>query len=63
MQKTTAVNVKVYDMNGRIVKSQQFSAQSGSNKFTIAALNNLNSGLYVVEVTAGEEKWMQKIIK
>lgn len=63
MHKTTAVNVKVYDMNGRIAKSQQFSAQSGSNKFTVAALNNLNSGLYVVEVTAGEEKWMQKIIK
>jgi hypothetical protein len=55
--------VKLMDMNGRTVKAQAFTAQAGSNKFTLTGLSELNKGLYVVEVSAGEEKCMQKVIR
>lgn len=63
ISKTTPVTVKLIDMNGRLVKSQAFTGQTGSNKWTLTGLSELNKGLYIVEVTAGEEKWMQKVIR
>lgn len=61
--KTAAVAVKLFDMNGRMVKSQLYNGQSGNNKFVLTGLNGLKPGLYIVEVSAGEEKWMQKVIR
>jgi len=61
--KTAAVAVKLMDMNGRMVKSQLYNGQSGNNKFVLTGLNGLKPGLYIVEVSAGEEKWMQKVIR
>jgi hypothetical protein len=63
LTKSLPVNVRLLDMNGRLVKSQVYSGQSGFNKWTLTGLNELNKGLYIIEVTAGEERWMQKIIK
>lgn len=63
LQKKISVSVKLFDMNGRTVKSQVFTGQTGSNRWTLTGLSELNKGLYIVEVAAGEEKWMQKIIR
>jgi hypothetical protein len=61
--KSAAIAVKLFDMNGRIVKTQVYNGQSGLNKLVLTGLNQLNPGLYVLEVAAGEEKWMQKVIR
>jgi hypothetical protein len=45
------------------VKTQLFTGQTGSNKWTLTDLRELNRGLYIIEITAGEEKYMQKIIR
>lgn len=63
LTKSLPVTVRLLDMNGRLVKSQVYTGQSGFNKYTLAGLGGLNKGLYIVEVAAGEERWMQKIIK
>ncbi|PZR24807.1 MAG: hypothetical protein DI538_27915, partial [Azospira oryzae] len=63
LTKSLPVNVRLLDMNGRLVKSQVYSGQSGFNKWTLTGLSELNKGLYIIEVMAGEERWMQKIIK
>ena len=63
LSKALPVTVRLMDMNGRLVKGQLFAGQSGSNKWTLTGLSEFNKGLYVVEVTAGEEKWIQKIIR
>jgi hypothetical protein len=63
LSRSTTVALKLFDMNGRIVKSQLNNGQSGANKFTLTGLSALQPGLYLVEVTAGEEKWMQKVIR
>jgi hypothetical protein len=63
LPKTSPVTVKLMDMNGHTVKAQAFTAQAGNNKFTLTGLSELNKGLFVVEVSAGEEKWMQKVLR
>jgi hypothetical protein len=63
ISKSAAVAIKLFDMNGRMVKSLLCNGQSGSNKFVLTGLNGLNPGLYVLEVSTGEEKWMQKVIR
>lgn len=63
LAKTSPAYVKLMDMNGRIVKTQVFNGQAGNNKWTLSGLSELNKGLYVVEVSAGEEKWMQKVLR
>lgn len=63
VSKSAAVTIKLFDMNGRIVKTRSYNGQSGLNKFVLTGLNQLNPGLYVLEVAAGEEKWMQKVIR
>jgi hypothetical protein len=60
---TTEVAIKLFDMNGRMVKSQLYNGQSGNNKFVLTGLSGLKPGLYVLQVSAGEEKWMQKVIR
>lgn len=60
---TMAVGVKLIDMNGRVVKGQGFAGQAGNNKYTITGLGQLNKGIYIAEITAGEEKWIQKLIR
>lgn len=63
LAKTSPVTVKLMDMNGRTVKTQVFTAQPGNNKWTLTGLSELNKGLFVVEVSAGKEKWMQKVLR
>jgi hypothetical protein len=61
--RSTTVTIKLMDMNGRTVKIQVATAQAGNNKYQVTGLSNLNKGMYMLEVTAGEEKWIQKLIR
>ncbi|WP_315816454.1 T9SS type A sorting domain-containing protein [Paraflavitalea speifideaquila] len=63
LPKAGPVTVKLVDMNGRVVRTQVYTAQAGNNKWTWTGLGGLNKGLYLLEVTAGEEKWMQKLLR
>ncbi|WP_162915636.1 T9SS type A sorting domain-containing protein [Paraflavitalea soli] len=63
LPKTSPITVKLMDMNGRTVKTQMYTGQAGSNKFSLTGLGQLNKGLFVVEVAAGEIKWMQKVLR
>lgn len=57
------VTIRLLDMNGRVLKTQDQVAQAGINRWQLTGLAELNKGLYLLEVKAGEEKWLQKIIK
>lgn len=57
------VTIRLLDMNGRVLKTQEHAAQAGINRWQLTGLTELNKGLYLLEVKAGEEKWLQKIIK
>lgn len=57
------VSVRLLDMKGRQVISRIYTGQRGFNKWTLSGLDKLTGGLYILEIMAGEEKWMQKVIR
>ncbi|WP_276481227.1 T9SS type A sorting domain-containing protein [Paraflavitalea pollutisoli] len=61
--RAAAVSLRLLDMNGRVIKTQDHAGQAGINKWQLIGLTDLGKGLYLLEVTAGEDKWLQKIIK
>jgi len=46
--------VRIYDISGRLVKSQQYD-RSGVN------VSDLNSGIYMVEITIDNQKSVKRI--
>jgi hypothetical protein len=54
------VQVRITDYLGRVMRRETFKASGGSSNFTLAQLGALSSGIYFVEISAGEYR---KIIK
>lgn len=63
LPKPAKVTVRLLDMNGRVLKSEDHAGQAGFNQWPMKGLAELRKGLYLLEINAGEELWMQKIIK
>ncbi len=53
--------VRVFDMVGRTVHTEQLNITTGVNKFTID-LNGLNNGIYFVELSSATERVTKKFI-
>lgn len=54
----------VRDGSGRLIKTQEISSGSASDKsLTITDLQDLSSGVYLIEIVKGDERAMLKIIK
>ena len=61
--KADLVTVDVFDISGRKVLSNQYTAEDGSNSFVIKKANELQSGIYFIKVQiAGTEKVI-KLVK
>lgn len=52
----------IYSMNGQMVHSNEYTALNGSNGITIP-VNNLDSGMYLVEIQQGEMRYQGRFIK
>ncbi len=55
--------VKLYDIQGRLQKYQKTELIKGDNKVLFEGLNNLSSGLYLVELNLDGQKIVQKVVK
>ncbi len=55
------LNINVRDISGKLCMSQAASQVSGNNLLDLN-ISNLKSGLYLLELTDGERKYVQKII-
>jgi hypothetical protein len=55
--------VRIVDMNGKVVVMQQEQLQIGGNQFTINGLSRLAKGTYVIEVITSTEKLIEKLNK
>jgi SdrD B-like domain/Secretion system C-terminal sorting domain len=55
--------VRIVDMNGKVVVMQQAQLQIGGNQFTINGLSRLAKGTYVIEVITSTEKLIEKLNK
>ncbi|NOT50737.1 MAG: S8 family serine peptidase [Chitinophagaceae bacterium] len=59
-----AVNIKVYDVTGRVVKQQQTIATGFEQKINIDLQgSSFSSGLYLMEVSGGDKKQSFRLIK
>jgi len=60
---TQLVNVKVYDMSGRIILNNKVNSLEGSNVISLPLSSTFKAGMYVVEVNNGTELQSSKFVK
>ena len=60
---TKAVDVKVFDMSGRLVMNNKVNSYEGSNTISLPLNSTLKTGMYVVEVSNGVDVKTAKFIK
>ena len=60
---TQVVDVKVYDMAGRVVLNNKVNGLEGSNMISLPLSSTFKAGMYVVEVNNGTELQASKFVK
>ena len=60
---TQIVDVKVYDMSGRIVLKNKVNSLEGNNVISLPLNSTFKAGMYVVEVSNGTEIQSSKFVK
>jgi hypothetical protein len=60
---TQMVDVKVYDMSGRIVLNNKVNSLEGSNVISLPLSSTFKAGMYVVEINNGTELLSSKFVK
>jgi len=60
---TQMVDVKVYDMSGRIVLNNKINSLEGSNVISLPLSSTFKAGMYVVEVNNGTALQSSKFVK
>jgi hypothetical protein len=58
-----SVEIKVYDLSGRLHMKQTINIYPGNNLLNIPLSSSIKRGMYAVEVTYGDEKQSAKFIK
>jgi len=60
---TQVVDVKVYDMTGRVVLNNKVNSLEGSNMISLPLNSTFKAGMYVIEVNNGTELQSSKFVK
>ena len=60
---TQLVDVKVYDMSGRIVLNNKVTSLEGNNVISLPLSSTFKAGMYIVEVNNGTEIQSSKFVK
>ena len=60
---TQQVDVKVYDMSGKVVLKNKVNSLEGSNVISLPLSSTFKAGMYIVEVNNGTELQSSKFIK
>jgi len=55
------ISVRIFNTIGNLIQKKQFSSKNG--KYQLKDLDNLSSGLYIVEIQSGNERWIGKVVK
>ncbi len=61
MNKNQKVNITVYTLNGKVVKTAEFNALAGNNVYELN-VNSYQKGVYFVAVSANNHKEVSKLI-
>ncbi len=58
------IDILVYDISGKIIQEKyNLYCHKGNNLFRIDYISDIKSGVYVVEILAGDNKYSKKIVK
>jgi hypothetical protein len=57
------INIKVYDVSGRLIKQQYSGVVKGFNLLTVPGLQKLAAGIYFVEIKDGTVITKEKLVK
>ena len=63
VSKTQAIDVKVYDMSGKVIMRNKMNSLEGNNLISLPLSSTISKGMYVVEVNDGEQVKTSKFIK
>lgn len=63
LSKAGPVTIILYNSNGSIIQRITQQAQAGINRISLNNLSILASGVYMVNITAGEQNFVQKVVK
>ncbi|MEI6184996.1 MAG: peptide-N-glycosidase F-related protein, partial [Bacteroidota bacterium] len=55
--------INLYDIQGRLQKTKNLKLSKGDNQIILEGLNNLTSGIYIIELTIDGQKIVQKVMK
>ncbi|MEO0339942.1 MAG: T9SS type A sorting domain-containing protein, partial [Bacteroidota bacterium] len=57
------LQLRVFDLLGRVVVNESLTIRKGEQAITIEALSNLPSGTYLIQLANAQQQWSDKIIK
>jgi hypothetical protein len=60
---TQTVDVKIYDMTGRMQLNQKITSYEGGNMVSLPLSSTFTPGFYIVEVSDGTERQISKFVK
>ena len=60
---TQVIDVKIYDMTGRIIMNNKINSLEGSNTMSFPLASNLKPNMYILEVSNGSGIQTAKFIK
>ena len=60
---TEPVQIKVYDISGRIQMNERMNAYEGTNLISLTIGSSFKTGMYVVEMTSGSDRQTAKFVK
>jgi len=58
-----SIQIKVYDLSGRVQMSERMNAYEGSNIISLTISSSFKPGMYVVELNNGSERQSVKFVK
>lgn len=62
MSNDASMDIRLYDMNGKLIVSKKQSVTKGLNQFQVNKLGNLKSGMYIIELRNGNVLYYSKVL-
>jgi hypothetical protein len=56
------INLRLFDLGGRLVLNRPFQAATGVNAVTVGGLGSLTEGMYLLQWSDGSKSWTTKVI-
>lgn len=56
------INLRLFDLGGRLVLNRPFQAATGVNAVTVDGLSSLTEGMYLLQWSDGSKSWTTKVI-